>query len=309
VYAEVLGNKYWECFLTNTGGLYMNNSLHIEAVEVTNICNLKCANCGVPTAKYHRGFIEDETVREALKWTKKGQLLCFHLLGEPLLHSNLETYIRWACAAEVKPAISTNGLLLTRERWQSLYASGLRHICFSLHVMKSLEVFLDICSFFREQGIEAVNYKMRNRPLNKDVVYMCGKILVFPKNRDQNANVRKALKEIPEYVKPLLQITNSHTWAGNILGMRQTFSDELTAKRQKCCYFIKNKIVNVRWDGPVVGCCFDHENENELTFIGDCCRGGGIMNFEKLIIDIDKYALCKHCHGSWATNEQPEWLQ
>lgn len=62
----------------------------------------------------------------------------------------------------------------------------------------------------------------------------------------------------------------------------------------KKCYFVNKHVVNVRWDGSVVGCCFDSENDNEI---------GHISEFANVKIDLSKYSLCKHCDANWAVEE------
>lgn len=69
--------------------------VRIEEMEMTNHCNLSCPNCCTPTTSYPKGFIDDRTVLCALAWTQRGQTLNYHRQGEPLLHRELEKYIRW----------------------------------------------------------------------------------------------------------------------------------------------------------------------------------------------------------------------
>ena len=59
-------------------------------VEITNVCNLSCSFC--PKTKRAPGFLtaaDFETIARRLSgWT---EYLYFHLMGEPLLHPELET--------------------------------------------------------------------------------------------------------------------------------------------------------------------------------------------------------------------------
>lgn len=268
--------------------------LRIEEMEVTNYCNLSCDNCCTPTSKYPRGYIDDRTVLAALSWTRKGQTLNYHRIGEPLLHKSLVKYVSWGVEAGVKPVLSTNGILLDRDRLKALYEAGLRHLVITLHTQESLRNFLEACAYFESEGIEAVHFDQRHNPKLMGKMFFAGKVLDFPDGIDQGKDVRQAIECMPEKAKAFLQITPAHTWAGNVPDTQQDFAEDIVAKRQKACYFLQHRVVNMRWDGTIVGCCFDSENENEI---------GHIRDYPAIRMDLPKYHLCRHCDANWATFE------
>lgn len=264
---------------------------------MTNNCNLNCRNCGTPTTSYKRGFIEDGTVMATLAWTRKGQTLNYHRVGEPLLHPKLCTYIQWGVDVGVKPVISTNGILLTEKMLAKLYNAGLRHLVITLHTIKSLEAFLMCCKWFDNNNIEMVNFSKRlskEYEGNGNIMFFQGKVLDFPPEEEQGKSVRRALESIPSELKELLQITPVHTWAGNVKGRKEILDDASVVDHQENCYFIKQHVVNVRWDGSIVGCCFDFENENQL---------GNIREYATLDASLSKYRLCRQCDANWAVKE------
>jgi organic radical activating enzyme len=262
----------------------------IEEMEMTNCCNLSCKNCCTPTTHYPKGYIDDRTVLMTLSWTKKGQTLNYHRQGEPLLHKDLEKYIKWGVEAGIKPIVSTNGLLLTRQKLDSLFKSGLRYLVITLHTIKSIEAFKMAYAYFKEKGIEIVNFSQRHKKYDKEVMFFSGKILDF---LEKDVVLQEMLESLGGY-KEYLQLTDTHTWAGNVEGTKTDFPDELVSDRMKKCYFVNKHVVNVRWDGSVVGCCFDSENDNEI---------GHISEFANVKIDLSKYSLCKHCDANWAVEE------
>lgn len=80
-------------------------------VEITNICNLSCEFCpGHSRPRRHMSASEFETV--ARKLDGKVENLFLHLMGEPLLHPDLEKIINAADKMNVKLKITTNGTLL-----------------------------------------------------------------------------------------------------------------------------------------------------------------------------------------------------
>lgn len=257
---------------------------------MTNYCNLSCKNCCTPTTGYHRGYIDDRTVLMTLAWTKKGQTLNYHRQGEALLHRELEKYVRWGVEIGIKPVISTNGILLTRKRLESLYESGLRHLEITLHISESIDAFQMACDFFGEKKVKVVHFSRRHEKFERDVMFFAGKILDFT---GENQELLKKIENLKEKYGEYLQYTPLHTWAGNVKGTRQEFSDTIVSDRRENCYFINKKVVNVRWDGSVVGCCFDSENINEI---------GHISKFNEIKIDLSKYHLCRHCDSNWAVN-------
>lgn len=265
--------------------------MHIEEMEMTNICNLQCDNCCTPTTNYPRGFMDDRTVLATLSWTKKGQTLNYHRQGEPLLHKQLEKYVRWGVEAEIKPIISTNGELLDVNRLEKLYAAGLRHLVITLHTEGSLKSYLNVIRWLEEKGVKTLHFSEHHKPLEEDVFYFAGKVLDFADGVEQSKEVRGKIESLGENEKRFLQITPVHTWAGNVADKRQDFSDDIIKQRQTNCYFIQTPTINVRWDGTVVGCCFDSENDNEI---------GHILDFSDIIIDLSKYKLCEHCDSNWA---------
>ncbi|MCI8491946.1 radical SAM protein [Anaerotruncus sp.] len=264
----------------------------LEEMEMTNCCNLSCQNCCTPTSRYPRGFIDDGTVLAALSWTQAGQTLNYHRQGEPLLHKNLEKYIGWGVQAGIKPVISTNGILLTGERLEELYRQGLRHLVFTLHTMDSLKSFCDAYAYLKKQNENLFHFNKRAASgLPSGSMFFAGKVLDFSDDVEQSRDVRQAISQLPEEVKAFLAHTPVHTWAGNVENTRQNFQEDVVAARQKQCYFIQRHVVNMRWDGTIVGCCFDSENDNVL---------GHIRDFASLRPDIEKYRLCEHCDSNWA---------
>ena len=81
-------------------------------VEITNICNLQCSFC--PSTQRKARFMtpaQFETVTEQLRGYSR--YLYFHLMGEPLLHPELERLLEIAAAKGFYVNFTTNGTLLS----------------------------------------------------------------------------------------------------------------------------------------------------------------------------------------------------
>lgn len=76
-----------------------------------------------------------ETYKKTVELVKRlGQKQIFlHNFGEPLMHPRLDQFIQYAVLNGLEPDFFTNGILLTINRLQELYHSGLRNISISEH--------------------------------------------------------------------------------------------------------------------------------------------------------------------------------
>lgn len=114
-------------------------------MHIVHHCNLSCRYCSHYCDIGYNGVIPLDTAREwLLAWTERIDFKRFYLLGgEPLLHPELDKYIRFL--HEIMPKsrrqIITNGLLLSKiENLLPLFIDTNTHIRFSIHpVRKSQE--------------------------------------------------------------------------------------------------------------------------------------------------------------------------
>ena len=101
-------------------------------VEITNICNLHCAFCpGTHRAPRTMTAAEFALVLDKLR--PHVRYVYLHLMGEPLLHPQLDELLSLAAAREMKVCITTNGTLLARREQTLLNAGALYKISVSLH--------------------------------------------------------------------------------------------------------------------------------------------------------------------------------
>jgi len=106
-------------------------------VETTTRCNMKCQMC--VKQSMGSGLVEGDLSFETFEALEpaliRAEALLLNGIGEPLLHPDLEAFIRRA--KELMPAGSwvgfqSNGLLLDETRASSLVRAGLDRICLSL---------------------------------------------------------------------------------------------------------------------------------------------------------------------------------
>ncbi len=101
-------------------------------VEITNICNLSCDFCpGHDRPRKHMSVSDFAMIAEKIKG--KTENLFLHIMGEPLLHPELDKILDICDTLDVKLKITTNGTLLS-DRLELLKKSkNLHTVCISVH--------------------------------------------------------------------------------------------------------------------------------------------------------------------------------
>ena len=101
-------------------------------VEITNVCNLRCSFC--PGTKRPGRFLPPEEFRVlARRLRPHVSYLYLHVMGEPLLHPQLEEILRIAAELDLRVCITTNGTLLAERAGLLLSAPALWKLSVSLH--------------------------------------------------------------------------------------------------------------------------------------------------------------------------------
>ena len=101
-------------------------------VEITNICNRSCSFCP-GTKRENRRMTAEEFAHICNELKPLTDYIYFHVMGEPLLHPQLEEILRIAADLNFKICLTTNGTLLHRALPTLLSARNLHKISVSLH--------------------------------------------------------------------------------------------------------------------------------------------------------------------------------
>ena len=109
-------------------------------VEVTTRCNLRCPMCvkRVPGSAICDSDLSEEIFGRLAPAFPNLSALILNGIGEPLLHPRLEPFIlqaKEAMPAGSDIAFQTNGVLLSRDRAESLVRAGVDRICISLDAL------------------------------------------------------------------------------------------------------------------------------------------------------------------------------
>ena len=226
-------------------------------LEISNICNLKCAFCP-GTRRTPHAMTEEEFSSLLPKLRPWTDYLYFHLMGEPLCHPLLERFLKLACAAGFRVILTTNGTLLKKQEKILLSAPGLHKINVSLHAFEandlsvSFEDYLQDCFRFGQhaQGKPIVVYRLWNNgganEKNQQILSVMEQYFPKPWQEDRRG-VRIGDRVFLEY-------GDKFDWP------------DLSAEdggSRVFCYGLRDQI-GVLCDGTVVPCCLDHEGDLSL---------------------------------------------
>lgn len=101
-------------------------------IEISNICNLQCSFC--PEVIRTKKLISLDLFRKIIQQVAPlTEQVCFHLMGDPLVHPKLEEMIAICGEFDVKIFFVTNGLLMREKQTELLLNPAFRQVNFSLH--------------------------------------------------------------------------------------------------------------------------------------------------------------------------------
>jgi SAM-dependent methyltransferase len=247
-------------------------------IELTNICNLSCPTCSTLKSRAPRGFADERTVRLAMEYAEPGQVFSFYRSGEPLLHRDVIKYVRMASRYGLQPQISTNGLLLSERVLYSLLEAGITMLQITLHTEESCFAYMTAARFIKE-----INANYNNITFHGNLLSSNHKAISWLKSLG-------AKSDDLIYVRSI----GTHNCAGNVLCTKVEYSEDVISRRMTTCWHLSNNKCNIRWDGTIVSCRFDSENDNVL---------GTIDNYLNLKHTASSYSLCKYCDANWANGE------
>ena len=239
-----------------------------QYLEPTNICNLHCPDCPIDSLKQERGFMSMETVDKVIEVMQPGKPLHLYLMGEPLLHKQIEEIVRRTSQSNkrIYTLLSTNGVFLTNKMLWNFQHGGLKALVISLHTKKSVEAFQMAAETLEGQRFPTL--EGRHILTNKEVPGWLDEVGVKEKHRT------------------LISKCNPHGFAGNVPGKQRNLTPEQRVVRMESCKLLQWRVVAVRWNGLVNPCPYDDSNGDTL---------GHIDNFRNLRAHPENYKICSHC--------------
>ena len=226
-------------------------------VEISNLCNLRCAFC--PGTKRAPGRMTAEAFAELLpKLRPYTEYLYFHIMGEPLCHPQLEEFLNLAGEGGFKVIITTNGTLLAQRQEMLLTAPALHKVNVSLHAFEANDLQMDFAEYLDEcfrfgkaaKGEKLVVYRLWNQggAEEKNQEILSAMKEHFPGQWEQK---RQGIRIAP----------NVYLEHGEKFDWPDLQAQEGT--ETVFCYGLRDQL-GVLCDGSVVPCCLDHEGDLTL---------------------------------------------
>ena len=219
-------------------------------LEITNVCNLRCGFC--PGTERQPQFLSPERFALLLEKLKGStEYLCFHLMGEPLLHPQLGELLALAEQYNYYVNLTTNAVLLPDTSETLLAAPALHRVNLSLQAWEGngcawdVNNYVNSCAAFARraaaQGI-LVSFRLWNG--------------AAPGNETLLAALRAA------FPPPWRQAQRSEVLAERVfLEQAERFDWPDAAGDERGTAFCRGlrDHVGVLCDGTVVPCCLDSE--------------------------------------------------
>ena len=256
-------------------------------IEITNSCNLKCDFC--IQNKRDKKFMTEDSFCEILKKLKGyTNYLYFHILGEPLLHPQIRTFIRAAKEEGFFVNITTNGYLISKIR----NISNLRQLNISLHSYDekyniSLEDYLNsIFDVVDNLENTYVSYRLwvKNRYTDKILTIL---------NKHYGTSIKLSDIENNVTIKDNIFINSFHEF------IWPDIENDFYSK-SGTCYALRDHI-GILVDGTIVPCCLDSKGNINLgnifkDSIDTILQSDRVVKMKQGFQNKEKCEeLCRHC--------------
>ncbi len=255
-------------------------------LEITNNCNLNCPFCiGNTRPKKDLSMEEFKIILNKIK--DYTNYLYFHILGEPLIHPEINEFINFAKEQGFNINITTNGYLINRIKDNK----NIRQINISLHSFNETpnlplekyltNVFDSIDSLIKNKTYISLRLWVKNKYYQEMVKFI---------NKRYNINIDlKEYSKINDYL--FINPFHEFIWPE----LENDYYNELGT-----CYALKDHI-GILSDGRIVPCCLDTKGNINLGNIFED-NLEVILKSNKVISMLEGFKnkrkceeLCKHC--------------
>ena len=275
-------------------------------IEITNICNLKCTFCPPKILPNGTMSLEkfDDLNFQLKPYTKE---LAYHMVGDPLVLSNLNEYLNISLKHDLKVNITTTANNINEKHYKALMNPTIKQINFSINSYnanshkKSLDEYLnpilDFVKFAQQEKHEYfINFRIWNLDEEKSAKEFNKK--VFDKiNETFNTNIdlENVYKERPKNIridrKIFFNFDEYFNWP--------SLENEIVSSNG-FCYGLDSHF-GILTSGDVVPCCLDQNacinlgntNTTQISDILNSNRVKAIQNGFRKNIVVEE--LCQKC--------------
>ncbi len=275
-------------------------------IEITNICNLKCTFCPPKILPNGTMSLEkfDDLNFQLKPYTKE---LAYHMVGDPLVLSNLNEYLNISLKHELKVNITTTANNINEKHYKALVNPTIKQINFSINSYNAnshkktldeyLNPILDFVKFAQEQNHEYfINFRIWNLDEEKTAKEFNTKVFnKINETFNTNINIEEVYKERPKNIridrKIFFNFDEYFNWP--------SLENEEVSKTG-FCYGLDSHF-GILTSGDVVPCCLDQNacinlgntNNSQISDILNSKRVKNIQDGFKKNIVVEE--LCQKC--------------
>ncbi len=243
-------------------------------VEITNVCNLACGFC--PMTKRRPQFMKkDDFVNIVSQIKGLTDQIYLHVMGEPLLHPELEGFLDICHSLDMKVNITTNGFLLHGLRDLLLKSPAVKQVNVSLSSFEAnpgqmpLEGYIADIAAFALEAQRSTDIVMSLRLWNLDSQSIQGENTL-------NERIMELLEQhlmLDFKIQERCMSYRTGRLSNNIyVNIASTFEwpdiDHIETNPHVFCNALRDKFA-ILVDGTVVPCCFDSDGNIGLGNIYD----------------------------------------
>lgn len=258
--------------------------LHPEVrYEVTDHCNATCIMC--PRDKHEHG--REHGIMDQAKYEKSidevvalgAKKVVLTGFGEPMLDRRLEDKIAYAHKRGLATYFITNGSALTPKRSRKLIESGLSEIRVSFYGMRPETYNAVMQGLDFDRTMKGILEFLRLR----DEMHARTRVQISYLELEENKSDTQAFREFWEPRVNAIEIWKPHNWVDG-----REYRPLLDDSHKNSCGRPENGPLQIQWNGEVIPCCFDFNNQ---IILGNA--------FEQPVLEIlngPKYRLLRHAH-------------
>lgn len=270
-------------------------------VEIGNICNLNCDFC--PGTERKKDFMSVSDFKLiAPKVKKVCDYIYLHVMGEPLMHPNLDEILCVCGENKLKVSLTTNGTLLKDKEDILLSSPALYKVSVSVHSFEAndginIENYLEtIYEFTKKASENGIIVSLRLWNLDSDKLKgrngLNGNIADYFLDKFPGYEINRTGYKLKKNV--YIEFAEKFKWPGEG-GENKTDG--------RFCYALRDQTA-VLCDGTVVPCCLDRNGEMKLGNIYEN-EIDEILNGERAKMIYDGFSslkarekLCAECEYS-----------
>jgi organic radical activating enzyme len=106
-------------------------------LEITNHCNFRCHFCPLAVSERSPEYMDTKLAKSIIQQLHEHgyrNTLCFHLLGEPFLHPDIDEILEYSSKKTFETLLLTNGSLFTKNNLESAFNNSLNEVVVSMQL-------------------------------------------------------------------------------------------------------------------------------------------------------------------------------